>query len=787
MSEVISNNKNQTSHWAENFIEEGQNPALPPEKLAALPHDSGLLHTTGMAKYIDDLPTPANCLHGAFALAYEGVGKIKTIDISKARELKGVVKIYLASDIIGENNCGPVVHDDPILAENEIRFAGQAYAFVVAKTRHIARIAARLISIEIETREAITTVDEAMDAESFLHEPLIFNNGEYETASELAEHKLSGRMYIGGQDHLYLEGQVALAIPSEDSLHLFSSTQHPTEVQDLMANAMDWPAVRVSVEIRRMGGGFGGKESQASQIAVMAGIAAFDLGVAVKLRLDRDDDMIMTGKRHDFRADYEAAFDVNGKILGVKHIFAGRCGHSNDLSRSINDRTMFHADNGYFIPSYHFISHRCKTDTVSNTAFRGFGGPQGMVAIERVMDKIAAKLGKDPLDVRLENLYGKHGNHTPYGMEVTDNVLPELIEQIAQSSDYKKRRAEINAFNAIGGIIRKGIALTPIKFGISFTATHLNQAGSLVHIYKDGSVHLNHGGTEMGQGLYTKIRAVVMKELGIKKENIAITSTRTDKVPNTSPTAASSGADMNGMAAFEACKILKARLSAHFQEIFQVNDTPIFEGGVVKAGAHEISFEKLVRSAYMGRVQLSAAGYYATPDISWDAATGRGRPFYYFAYGASVSEVEINALTGENKVIRVDILHDVGNSLNPALDYGQIEGGFIQGMGWLTMEELVYSDKGLCLTHAPSTYKIPCMSDRPEMHISLFENNNREETIYRSKAVGEPPLMLPISVHSAMSHAVSSFSPKGEWPDLDTPATNEMILKAVRTEMGKSK
>jgi xanthine dehydrogenase large subunit len=751
------------------------------------PHDSGPLHVTGTAPYVDDLPTPANALHACFGLSPVGHAAIEALDLSAVWAAPGVVDVVTAADIPGENNAGPVVHDEPLLADGTILFPGQALFCVFAETRVQARKAARLFELQSTDLPAIATVDDAVEANSFLHDPLVFKRGDVNQAIEDADHSSTSRLYIGGQEHFYLEGQGSLALPSADGLHIISSTQHPSEIQDLTAEALGISAAEVTVEVRRMGGAFGGKETQAAPLSIIAALGARRTGRAVRFRLDRDDDFILTGKRHDFRADIRVGFDQTGLIKGVDGILASRCGYGHDLSRAINDRAMFHADNAYFYPALELTSLRAKTHTVSNTAFRGFGGPQGMMLAERLVDKVAAAVHRDPLDVRLANLYDEADRAiTPYGMTIEDNVLPQLMPQLAESSEYRARRAAIIEANASAGRspVRRGIALTPVRFGISFTTSFLNQAGALINIYKDGSILLNHGGTEMGQGLFVKVAQVAAEVFGVRLEDVKISATRTDKVPNTSATAASSGSDLNGWAAKLAAVELRDRLSAFWRAEKNLDGGLTFaDGHVTSDDGQSWPFADVVRAAYMGRVSLSATGYYRTPKIDWDAKTGQGRPFLYFAYGAAVSEVEIDTLTGANRVVRADILHDVGRSLNPDIDHGQIEGGYVQGMGWLTMEELVYSARGEVLTHAPSTYKIPCASDRPDvLNIDLFENENTEDTIFKSKAVGEPPLMLAISAHSALAHAVSSFSPSGRWPDLDAPATAEEILRTIAAE-----
>jgi xanthine dehydrogenase large subunit len=613
-----------------------------------------------------------------------------------------------------------------------------------------------------------------------------FRKGDSAAALEAGPRRLSGTLRIGGQEHFYLEGQVALAMPGEDAMFVQSSSQHPSEVQAIIAKMLKLPQAAVTVEVRRMGGGFGGKETQAAQWASLAALAAWLTGRPCKVRLDRDDDMSMTGKRHDFRADYHVAFDDTGSIRGYEVMLASRCGYSADVSSAINDRAMYHADNAYYLPAATILSKRMKTHTVSNTAFRGFGGPQGMMAIERAIDAIAWSLGLDPLDVRKRNFYGDGDRDmTPYGMRVTDNILSELIESLEQASDYRKRRGVIAAFNARSRHLKRGIALTPVKFGISFTNVMLNQAGALVHVYHDGTVHLNHGGTEMGQGLFTKVAQVVAEEFGIDLDRVQITATTTDKVPNASATAASSGSDLNGMAAQAAARAIKTRMIEFAAAESGVPASQIcFRENQVFIGGRAIPFPEMATRAWQGRVSLSATGFYRTPKIHWDRDKATGRPFYYFAYGAACSEVVVDIATGESRVLRTDILHDVGRSLNPAIDLGQIEGGFVQGMGWLTTEELVFDEDGRLLTHAPSTYKIPCSSDVPaDFRVALFNGANREETIYRSKAVGEPPLMLGISVFAAIADALHGLAPGRSVP-LDAPATAESILRAVQELVG---
>jgi len=746
-----------------------------------LPHDSAPRHVTGSAAYIDDIREPAGTLHLAPGYAPIARGRITGLDLEAVRAYPGVVAVLTASDIPGANDVSPkLIGDDPALAVDEVRFYGQVVFVVVANTRDIARRAAKKAKFTTVAEPPVIDLADAVD--TVLPE-YAFGRGDVEGALAAAPLKLEASFRIGGQEHFYLEGQIAMAVPGEaGEMFVYSSTQHPSEVQHLVAHALHVPSSAVTVEIRRMGGGFGGKESQASQWAVLAALAAWKTGRPCKMRLDRDDDMIMTGKRHDFRVDYRVGASPEGLLEVVDVALNARCGHSEDLSMGVVDRTMFHSDNSYFYPSCRVLTRRLRTNTVSNTAFRGFGGPQGMTFAERMMDHVAYTLGKDPLEIRKANFYQGDRDHTPYGMKVEDNLLQPLVAQLEASSDYWARREEITAFNAESRILKKGLALTPVKFGISFTLMMLNQAGALLHLYRDGSLNLNHGGTEMGQGLFLKVAQVVAEEFGVDMGKVAITATRTDKVPNTSPTAASSGTDLNAMAALNACNIIKDRLYTFIESKWQVRRNQVsFRDNQVIIGNHVMSLAELANAAYVERVQLSAAGFYKTPKIAWNRDKAEGRPFFYFAYGASCSEVTIDTMTGEMKVDRVDVLHDVGKSLNPAIDIGQIEGGFVQGMGWLTTEELVWDKQGRLRTHAPSTYKIPAASDIPEhFRVELFQSEGpREDTIFKSKAVGEPPLMLGISVFCAITNAIASLKP-GVMPALDAPATPEAILRAVR-------
>ncbi len=749
-----------------------------------IPHESGHLHVSGEALYTDDITEPRDMLHLAVGMSSKPHAKIRKMDLSAVRNAPGVVDVMSAADIPGHNNCGPVIADDPIFAPGLVEYAGQSVFAVAAETVDQARKAARLAKIDYDELEPILDPRTAVAKESFVLPSETIKRGDSQASLSAAQNRLAGSLNLGGQDQFYLEGQIATALPAEDGdLYIVSSTQHPGEVQHLVSHAIGKRSKDVVVECRRMGGAFGGKESQPALIACIAGLMANKTGRACKLRLDRDDDMIMTGKRHDFVIDYDVGFDDTGRIEGIEFMFASRCGMSADLSGAINDRTMFHCDNAYYLENVTIVSHRCKTHTVSNTAFRGFGGPQGMFAIEYVIEEIARYLGKDPLEVRRRNFY-RIGERdvTHYQQKIEDNIIDEIVSAVETSAEYQQRRKEILAFNEENDVLKRGIALTPVKFGISFTATHLNQAGALVHVYTDGSVHLNHGGTEMGQGLFTKVAQVVAEEFQIDIDRIKITASDTSKVPNASATAASAGSDLNGKAAQAAAAKIKKRLIKFAAKHYDVAEGDVeFINNRVRVGGESITFEELVQGAWFERTSLSATGFYRTPKINYDRTTFSGRPFFYYAYGAAVSEVIIDTLTGEYRILRVDILHDCGESINPAIDMGQIEGGFVQGVGWLTSEELWWNEHGELKTHAPSTYKIPTCSDLPvDFRATMLESaSNREETIYRSKAVGEPPLMLCLSVFHAIRDAVAAVGGNKCRPHLNAPATPESVLNAV--------
>jgi xanthine dehydrogenase large subunit len=754
-----------------------------------LPHDAAALHVNGSARYVDDIPTPTGTLHLAFGTSPIAAGTLNGMDLDAVRSATGVISVMTADDLQHDTDVSPSAHDEPLLAKDTVAYVGQPMFLVIATSHTAARAAARRAQYDITEGTPIFNIEDALAANSrFEDGPRIYSKGTASTALAASTHTVSGSLTMGGQEHFYLEGQAALALPSEEGdVLVHSSTQHPTEIQHKVAHAIGKPMHAVRVETRRMGGGFGGKESQGNALAVACAIAALATGKPCKMRYDRDDDMIITGKRHDFRIDYTCGFNADGLIqaIDVKHYT--RCGWAQDLSLPVADRAMLHADNAYNLPNIRIESHRLKTNMQSATAYRGFGGPQGMLGMERIIDHVAQKLGSDPARVRQTNYYASAVNlsgkmkpdTTPYGQEVTDSIISELSESLLGSSNYDDRRAAVKAWNARNPIIKRGIALTPVKFGISFTLTHLNQAGALVHVYQDGSIHLNHGGTEMGQGLFQKVAQVAASRFGVPLELIKITATDTAKVPNTSATAASSGSDLNGMAVKIACDTIRDRMSEHIAQLHDCTASEvIFADGHVNVGAKRYSFAEAAQLTYQARISLSATGFYKTPDIEWDRIKGKGRPFFYFAYGAAITEVAVDTLTGENRILRTDILHDAGASLNPALDVGQIEGGYVQGAGWLTTEELVWDDNGRLRTHAPSTYKIPACSDRPDIfNVALWDGENPADTIYKSKAVGEPPFMLGMSAFFALSDAIAACGPT--FSDLQAPATAEQVLSAI--------
>lgn len=744
-------------------------------------HDSAVAQVTGRARYIDDLPVSPDMLHAALLLSPHAHARVRAIDIDR---LPPDVFVVTAADIPGVNDIGPVLKDEPLLAEELVTYEGQPVAALAAPTLDAARAAARLINVDYEPLPAVLGIDAAIAAESYVAPPQRMQRGDARAALAAAPHRLKGEVRSGGQDHFYLEGQIALAQPGDSGdILVLSSTQHPTEVQHGVAHVLGLPFNAVTCEVRRMGGAFGGKESQATIIAAIASLLAWKSGRPVKLRLPRDDDMRMTGKRHPFLARYDVGFDDGGHILGLDLLLAADGGNVADHTPPVLTRALCHADNGYWLPALSFTGLALKTNTVSNTAFRGYGGPQGMLAIETVIDVVARHLGLPADTVRRRNFYGAgERNVTPYGMTVADNILERVTGELAQAVDLDAWRASVDAFNRDSPVLKKGLATMPVKFGISFNRPALNQAGALVHVYTDGSVHLNHGGTEMGQGLFVKVAQVVAEAFQIDLDRIRVSATSTGKVPNTSPTAASSGSDLNGMAALNAARQIRDRMTEVAAAHFEVGPEAIeFAGNHVYADNRSLTFAELAQMCWEARVSLSAAGYYRTPDLHWNPQTMSGRPFFYFVYGAAAAEVAIDTLTGETRVLRAELLQDAGRSLNPAIDLGQIEGAFVQGMGWLTCEELWWDDDGRLRTHGPSTYKIPGSRDVPPVfNVRLLEDAaNPAETVFRSKAIGEPPLMLAISVWLAIRDAISSLSDHRFAAELDAPATPERVLAAV--------
>ncbi|MFO1263125.1 MAG: xanthine dehydrogenase molybdopterin binding subunit [Rhodoferax sp.] len=765
-------------------------PNKPGHTTESPPHESAVAQVRGEARYIDDIPETQGTLFAAPILSTVAHGQLRGIDTAPALALPGVVGVVLASDIPGDPVLAAFAHDEPIFAQDTVQYQGQVVGLVAARSAQQARRAARAVQLDIAPLPAILSVDDALAAESYVLPPVFVRRGDADAALAQAPHTLHGSLTIGGQEHFYLEGQIAYALPQEQSQWLVhSSTQHPGEVQHWVAHALGVDSHAVRVECRRMGGGFGGKETQAGHVAVWAALAANKFRSPVKLRLDRDDDFLITGKRHPFQHRYTVGFDATGRLCGLKLQMAANCGFSADLSGPVADRAVFHADNAYYLQDVEIASYRCKTNTQSHTAFRGFGGPQGVILIEAILGDIARRLGLDPLAVRKRNLYsdepagtsGARRNTTHYGMPVEDNTLPQLLSQLEQSSEYLRGLRDVFAWNASHGTKKRGLALTPVKFGISFTATLFNQAGALVHVYTDGSVQVNHGGTEMGQGLNTKVAQIVAAELGIPVARVLCTAADTSKVPNASATAASAGTDLNGRAAQFAARKVRNNLAAFVCGLDGCGAGAIrFEGGLVISPKATRRFDDVVGQAYANRIQLWSDGFYRTPKIHYDKTTLTGRPFYYFAYGAACTEVEIDTLTGESKVLKVDILHDVGRSINAALDIGQIEGAFVQGMGWLTTEQLVWDEQGRLATHAPSTYKIPTAGDVPKhFKVELWPEPNREDNVGGSKAVGEPPFMLAISVFEALRDAIAQARGDGMPVQLEAPATPEHVLRAL--------
>ena len=752
-------------------------------------HESARAQVLGSAPYLDDLPELRGTLYAAPILSTVAHGTLHGLDSSEALTMPGVRGIVLAADVPGDPILAAFGHDEPIFALEKVFHVGQVLGLVVADSVMAARRAARKVKADITPLPAILDTATAIAQQSFVLPPVHVQRGDADAGLARASHRLQGTLEVGGQEHFYLEGQIAYVIPAEQNQWIVhSSTQHPGEVQEWVAHALGISAHAVTVQCRRMGGGFGGKETQAGHLAVWSALAARKFGCPIKLRLDRDDDFMVTGKRHPFDYKWDVGFDDTGLITGLKLEMAVHCGFSADLSGPVADRAIFHADNAYFLSDVSITSYRCKLNTQSHTAFRGFGGPQGVIVIETIMGDIARTLGLDALDVRQRNYYAADASSaravTHYQMRVEDNILHPMTQKLTQSANYQQRLAAIAAWNTQNTVLQRGIAVTPVKFGISFTATLFNQAGALVHVYTDGSVQVNHGGTEMGQGLNTKVAQIVADELGVPLSQVQVTASDTSKVPNASATAASSGTDLNGRAAQYAAGKVRSNLAAFVAGLDNCGAGAVtFSAGKIHTPSGPRDFKAVVKEAYANRIQLWSDGFYRTPKIHYDKTTLTGRPFYYFSYGLACTEVAIDTLTGESKVLAVDVLYDAGKSINPAIDVGQVEGGFIQGMGWLTTEQLVWNDKGVLTTHAPSTYKIPATGDVPEhFKIELYQEPNFEDNVGASKAVGEPPFMLAISVYEALRHAIACACDrqgKKGVVQLQAPATAEHVLQAL--------
>lgn len=757
-----------------------------------VPHESAASHVTGRSVYIDDIQNVSNLLFGHIVYSPYAHARIVSSDIKKALKLKGVHAIINYKDIPGHNNMGPVIHDEPCLAEKIVEFIGQAIFLIAAETEEIGRNAEKLMDIKFEIREPILDIPTAIKKNNLLAPPRKIETGNIKEVLKKSKNKIKGTLEVGGQEHWYLETHCSLCIPDEGKYKVHSSTQNPTETQILVAGVLGLQSNEVEVEVKRMGGGFGGKETQGNHFACWSALLSYKTGRPVKINMFRDDDQKITGKRHPFLIDYEVGYDDNGVINGIDLVLNANAGSSTDLSMAILERSMLHAENAYFIPNMKIIGRAYKTNLPSNTAYRGFGGPQGMAAMETIIDKIARHLKKDAAEIRFRNFYGVNDrNITPYGQIIDRNRLHIVYDKIIKTSDYYNRREAVNKFNKENKYLKRGLALTPIKFGISFTTSFLNQAGALVNIYKDGSVMVNQGGTEMGQGLNTKIRQIAAAELGITLNKVIVSATNTSKVPNTSPTAASSGTDLNGMAVKNAVEKLKSRIAQVVADKFNnenksnkcLPENIVFENNFIFDTKNEklkIGFDEAVSLAYFNQTSLSATGFYKTPDINFNRETGKGKPFHYFSYAMSVSEVELDILTGRHKIIRNDIVFDVGDSINKLIDLGQIEGGFIQGVGWCTTEEMKYDKNGNLLNHSPDTYKIPTISDIPDdFRVTILDGIPNPDTIRKSKAIGEPPFMLCFSVWLAIKDAISAVANNNIEPEYCIPATNENILLSI--------
>ena len=747
-------------------------------------HDSAYKHVSGLAEYTDDIKEPDSTLYGAIGWSKKAHAIIKKIDLKDTIASEGVVSVVTYKDIPGRNDVGPVFDGDPIFVNNKAEFYGQPLFAVAATSTELARKAVLKAKVYYKELKPIVTIKESLAKKKLLFKIRKIKRGNPSDALAMSKYRLKGNFTTGSQEHFYLEGQAAFAIPKEDNnMVIYSSTQHPSETQQIVAKMLNQKSNSITVLVRRIGGGFGGKETN-FMTASICSLLAHKTKCPVKLRLDRDDDIIITGKRHEFFSDYEVGFSDKGEIKSLKLKLSSKCGMSPDLSLAINERALLHIDNAYFIPNLEVQNYLCKTNTATSTAFRGFGGNQGMMAIENIIDNISRYLGKDPSEIRKINFYKKNSrNVTHYGMKIEDNVINELFNKLIKKSNYKKRYSEIKKFNLKNKYKKKGIAITPVKFGISFTTIHLNQAGALVHIYTDGSVHLNHGGIEMGQGTHTKIAQLVSKSFGIPYEKVQISSTNTSKVPNTSASAASSTTDLNGAAALDAVKKIKLNLEKFIKNKYKISvkKDAVYKNEKIFIGKYNFKFNDIIQEAYLNRISLSSNGFYSTPKINFNKQKFYGRPFLYFCYGAAVTEVAIDTLTGENIIEKVDILHDAGNAINPALELGQIEGGFVQGQGWLTMEEVNWKTNGQISTFSPSTYKIPAVSDMPKkFNVEIYkEGKNKEDVVNKSKTTGEPPLMLAMSVFFAIKDAIASTSNYKKTPKLDAPATPEKILLSI--------
>ena len=753
----------------------------------------------GKALFTDDIPPFHNELKAYIYTSPVSHGLLKSYDLTKALKVQGIVKILTHKDIPGIKKFGVTTHDQPILVIDEINFFAEPLFLIIAHTYESAYQAAKLIKVEIQELEPVISIEQAKKKDWKLASGKKLEQGNIDIGFKQSDHIIQGQLHIGGQEHWYLETHVSIALPGEEKeIKVYSSTQNPTENQHLIAKALNIPFNEVEVEVRRLGGAFGGKEAQASHFAILAALAAYHTKQPVRLRLQRFQDQLITGKRHEYICTYKVGFDKNGKILAADLQFDGNAGAYTDLSLPILERTLFHAENAYYIPSFRVIGTMWRTSLPPNTAFRGFGGPQGIASIENILHEIAYKLHKDPTEIKKINFYTDNNNQTPYGQKVLNNSLHILYEQLMEKIQYKKRKEQIEQFNNTHKFLKRSLALIPIKFGISFTNTILNQAGALVHVYTDGTVRISHAGVEMGQGLYTKIQSIAAKEFGISTDRIKITPTSTDKVPNTVPTAASTGTDLNGMAVADAIELIKLRMTVALSKYFNEKDKShqslpadlVFENNFIydkNCPNRRISFSDAAKLMFVKRINLSATGYYRTPNIFMDWNKGKGQPFYYYSFGMGTVEIELDLLTGKVKLIRADLFHDVGNSINENIDIGQIQGAFIQGTGWTLLEDLRYSSDGKLLNRTPDTYKIPAITDIPkEFNVYLLKGYLNKGTIHNSKAIGEPPFMYGIAPWLAVKDIIASLSNYKNIPQIDLPATNDKIVVWVENALNNN-